>query len=258
MKLNDKTAIVTGAASGIGLAIAEALAEAGARVIVADIAREKGEAAAAAIRQKGQKAEFVDFDITDEAAVKKAMAALTDALGAPTILVNNAGIALSAPFLKADAAFWRKVFDIDLMGAVFCTQAVLPAMLEAKWGRIINNASTAGVTGHAYTTTYCAAKHAVVGMTRALAMEVARTPVTVNAVCPGWVETQLVEEAIDRIVQKTGRSALDARHSLEAMSPQPRMVLPNEVAHVVAMLCSEDARSIHGQAIPIDGGQVMS
>jgi NAD(P)-dependent dehydrogenase (short-subunit alcohol dehydrogenase family) len=131
-------------------------------------------------------------------------------------------------------------------------------MIAGGFGRVVNVASNAGLTGYAYSTAYCASKHAVVGMTRALAMEVARTPVTVNAVCPGWVATRLVDEAVERIVTKTGRSVEDARRSLEAMSPQRRMVEPDEVAHVVAMLCSDEARSVHGQAIAIDGGQVMA
>ena len=257
MKLNDKTAIVTGAASGIGLAISETLAESGARVVIADIARDKGEAAAAAIRTKGQKAEFVHFDITDEVAVKKAMATLKDALGAPSILVNNAGVALSAPFLKSDAAFWRKVLDIDLMGAVYCTQAVLPAMLEAKWGRIINNASTAGVTGHAYTTTYCAAKHAMIGLTRALAIETARTGVTVNAVCPGYADTEMTARTVANIISKTGRTREEAIASLVAHNPQGRLIQPREVGNAVAWLCGDNAASVTGQSIVIAGGEIM-
>jgi NAD(P)-dependent dehydrogenase (short-subunit alcohol dehydrogenase family) len=174
------------------------------------------------------------------------------------VLVNNAGGAESAPLERTTDDLWDRLMALNAGGAFSLCRALIPPMIAKGWGRVVNVASNAGLTGYAYSAAYCAAKHAVVGMTRAIAVEVARAPVTVNAVCPGWVNTRLVEESIDRITKKTGRSAEEARRSLEAMSPQKRMVEPDEVAHVVAMLCAEGARSIHGQAIAIDGGQVMS
>jgi len=178
-------AVVTGGGRGIGAAIAEALARLGASVSLVGRNAEVLQATANRItKDYGVKVATASANVADDSAVQKAIANVRDVLGAPTILVNNAGVAESAPFLKSDAAFWRKVLDVDLLGAVYCTQAVLPAMLESKWGRIINIASTAGVTGYAYITTYCAAKHGMIGLTRALAIETASKGVTVNAVCP--------------------------------------------------------------------------
>ncbi len=185
------------------------------------------------------------------------MATVRDTLGAPTILVNNAGVAVSAPFMKSDAAFWRKVLDIDLMGAVYCTQAALPAMLEAKWGRIINIASTAGLAGYAYIAAYCAAKHGMIGLTRGLAMETARTGVTVNAICPGYVDTEMTAQNIANIMKKTGRSHEEVLASLVVHNPQGRLIHPREVADAVAWLCRESAASVTGQSIVIAGGELM-
>jgi NAD(P)-dependent dehydrogenase (short-subunit alcohol dehydrogenase family) len=250
-------AVITGGGRGIGAVIAQTLARQGAAVSLIGRNAEVLQAAANRLtKDYGAKVATAPADVADEAAVKKAIAALRDALGDPTILVNNAGVAISAPFLKSDAAFWRKVLDIDLMGAVYCTQAVLPAMLEAKWGRIINIASTAGVAGYAYITTYCAAKHGMIGLTRALAIETARTGVTVNAVCPGYVDTEMTAQTIANIVSKTGRSREEAVASLVSHNPQGRLIEPREVADAVAWLCGESAASVTGQSIVIAGGEV--
>jgi NAD(P)-dependent dehydrogenase (short-subunit alcohol dehydrogenase family) len=174
------------------------------------------------------------------------------------VLVNNAGAAESAPLERTSDELWDRMMAVNAGGAFALCRALIPRMIAAGWGRVINVASNAGLTGYAYTAAYCASKHAVVGLTRAIAIEVARTPVTVNAVCPGWVDTRLLDDSVARIVEKTGRSAAEARRSLEAMSPQRRLVEPGEVAHVVASLCADEARSVHGQAIAIDGGQVMA
>jgi NAD(P)-dependent dehydrogenase (short-subunit alcohol dehydrogenase family) len=252
-------AVITGGGRGIGAVIAETLARLGASISLISRNAEVLQATAnRLINEYGAKVATAPADVADEAAVKKAMAALKDALGAPTILVNNAGVAISSPFLKSDAAFWRKVLDIDLMGAVYCTQAVLPAMLEAKWGRIINIASTAGVAGYAYITTYCAAKHGMIGLTRALAIETARTGVTVNAVCPGYVDTEMTAQTVANIVSKTGRSREEAIASLVSHNPQGRLIHPREVADAVAWLCGENAASVTGQSIAIAGGEIMS
>ena len=251
-------AVVTGGGRGIGAAIADALASRGAAVSLIDLNVAALDATAARLtRDYGAKVATASADVADQAAVHAAMASLKDRLGSPTILVNNAGIAPSAPFLKADAALWRKVLDIDLMGCVYCSQAALPDMLQAGWGRIVNIASTAGITGLAYVTTYCAAKHAVIGLTRALAIETARSAVTVNAICPGYAATDLVDEAVSGITAKTGRGRDDVLAGLVARNPQGRLIKPEEVADTVVWLCSAGAGSVTGQSIVLAGGELM-
>ena len=251
--------IVTGGGRGIGAAIAESLARLGASISLIGRNAESLQATAdRIIREHGVKVATAPADVADESAIRNAISTLKDAQGAATILVNNAGVAQSAPFLKSDAAFWRKVLDVDLMGAVYCTQAVLPDMLESKWGRVINIASIAGVKGYAYIATYCAAKHAMIGLTRALAMETARTGVTVNAMCPGYTDTDMTAQSIANIIKKTGRSREETIASLVAQNPQGRLIQPAEVADAVAWLCGDNASSVTGQSIMIAGGEIMS
>jgi len=251
-------AVITGGGRGIGAAIAEALARLGASVSLIGRNAETLQVTADRLaKDYGVKVASASADVADEAAVQKAISTVRDVLGAPTVLVNNAGVAVSAPFLKSNAAFWRNVLDIDLMGSVYCTQAVLPAMLESKWGRIINIASTAGVTGYAYVTTYCAAKHGMIGLTRALAMETARTGVTVNAVCPGYTDTEMTSQTIANITKKTGRSREEALASLVTHNPQGRLIQPSEVADAVVWLCGDNAASVTGQSIAVAGGEVL-
>ena len=251
-------AVITGGGRGIGAAIAEALARLGASVSLIGRNAETLQVTADRLaKDYGVKVASASADVADEAAVQKAISTVRDVLGAPTVLVNNAGVAVSAPFLKSNAAFWRNVLDIDLMGSVYCTQAVLPAMLESRWGRIINIASTAGVTGYAYVTTYCAAKHGMIGLTRALAMETARTGVTVNAVCPGYTDTEMTSQTIANITKKTGRSREEALASLVTHNPQGRLIQPSEVADAVVWLCGDNAASVTGQSIAVAGGEVL-
>ena len=259
MSLGGRTALVTGGGRGIGRAIAERLSAGGARVVVAGRTRAEIDGVAASLGGLGGLGGLaLPLDVADRASIASALAAL-EAQGVHVdVLVNNAGAAESAPLDKTSDELWDRMLAVNAGGAFALCRALVPGMIARGFGRVINVASNAGLTGYAYSAAYCAAKHAVVGLTRALAMEVARTPVTVNAVCPGWVSTRLVDEAVERIVEKTGRSADDARRSLAAMSPQRRMVEPDEVAHMVATLCSDGAKSVHGQAIAIDGGQVMA
>ncbi len=246
--LEGKLALVTGGGRGIGAAIARALAGAGARVVVCG--RNKVDLDAIAKEIGGV---ALRVDLTDRAATDEAMASA----GHVDVLVNNAGAAESASLDRTSDALWDRILELDVTSAFRVTRAVVPGMIKAGWGRIINVASNAGLSGYGYSTAYCAAKHAMIGMTRALAIDLARTGVTINALCPGWVETQMAEEAVTRIAAKTGRSEDEARTTLASMSPQRRMILPEEVAHAALMLCPHDARGIHGQTIVIDGGAVM-
>jgi NAD(P)-dependent dehydrogenase (short-subunit alcohol dehydrogenase family) len=248
--LTGKHAVVTGASRGIGLAIARALLAEGARVTL--MARDPA-ALETAAAELGAGAAWQQIDVSDAASVAAAFARA----GAADILINNAGQAASAPFMRTEAALWQRMLDVNLTGAYHCIQAALPAMLDAGWGRIVNVASTAGLTGYRYVAAYCAAKHGLVGLTRALALELAAKGVTVNAVCPGFTETDIVQEAVANIVRKTGRSEAQARAELSAANPQGRLVQPDEVAHAVAMLCMPAAVAMNGQAIAVAGGEVM-
>jgi NAD(P)-dependent dehydrogenase (short-subunit alcohol dehydrogenase family) len=248
--LDGKHAVVTGASRGIGLAVARSLLAQGARVTL--MARDAA-ALDAAARELGGGVAWQAADVSDAASVEQAFVRA----GVVDILVNNAGQAASSPFMRTDAAMWQRMLDVNLSGAYHCIQAALPGMLDAGWGRIVNVASTAGLTGYRYVAAYCAAKHGLVGLTRALALELAAKGITVNAVCPGYTETDIVQEAVANIARKTGRSEEQARAELAAGNPQGRLVRPEEVAHAVAMLCMPDAAALNGQSIAVAGGEVM-
>jgi NAD(P)-dependent dehydrogenase (short-subunit alcohol dehydrogenase family) len=251
--LAGKHALVTGGSRGIGAAVAALLLAHGARVSV--LSRTKPAANADAAQEKSQDLNYIIADVTNSTDVSRAFADARSRFGSINILVNNAGQAVSAPFLKTDLALWRSMTAINLDGTFFCSQAALPDMLEARWGRIVNIASTAGLIGYAYVSAYCAAKHAVVGFTRALALEVASKGVTVNAVCPGYTETDMVKDAINNIVAKTGRSREQALADLVARNPQKRLIQPEEVANAVAWLCLPGSEAVTGQTIAVSGGE---
>lgn len=251
--LAGRHALVTGAGQGIGAAIARALAADGATLTLLGRRRAPLEAVAAAIGG----AHVVTGDVTDEASVAAAFEAARAANGPLAILVNNAGQAESAPFRRSDDALWRRMLDVNLMGTVRCTRLALPDLQQQPAGRVVNVASTAGQRGYAYVSAYAAAKHAVVGLTRSLALELARTTVTVNAVCPGFTETDMLEASIARIVTSTGRTADEARAELARTNPQGRLVTPDEVAAAVRWLCGDAARGVTGQCVSIAGGEVM-
>ncbi|RJF69030.1 SDR family oxidoreductase [Deinococcus cavernae] len=250
--LAGQHAFVTGGASGIGRATAQTLTRAGAKVTIAGRNVACLEAAAQELGVHSQQ-----VDVTEETSVQQAFEAARAVNGPISILVNNAGQASSAPALKTDLALWRQMLDVNLTGTWLCTRAALPDLL-AGGGRIVNVASTAGLVGYAYVSAYVAAKHGVIGLTRALALELATKNVTVNAVCPGYTETELLADAVQNIMQKTGRSEAEAKAELAKSNPQKRLIQPQEVADTVLWLCRPGAASITGQAIAIAGGEVMT
>lgn len=249
-------ALVTGGGRGIGAAVAAALIAAGHRVTVTG---RDGTALQDMVRRHGEtgRCQAVVMDVADRGSVDHAMMQARAGYGPISILVNNAGQAESAPFLKTDAELFERMLAVNLRGVFHCTQAVLGDMLAGAWGRIVNVASTAGLVGYAYVAAYCAAKHGVVGLTRALALEYATKGITVNAVCPGYTETDIVQKAVANIVAKTGRDEAQARSELASGNPMRRLVSPAEVADSVLWLCGAGAASINGQSIAVAGGEVM-
>jgi NAD(P)-dependent dehydrogenase (short-subunit alcohol dehydrogenase family)/enamine deaminase RidA (YjgF/YER057c/UK114 family) len=246
-------AVVTGAGRGIGAATARALATAGWPVVLAARTRDQVEGQAAELETRGHRARAVVCDVTSEAGVEGLAAAAAE-VGPVSVLVNNAGAAGSMPLKRTSLDDWNRLMAVNATGAFLCTRAVLPAMLERHWGRVVNIASTAGLGGGKYLAAYTAAKHAVMGLTRAVAAEVAGSGVTVNAVCPGFVDTGMTAETVSRIVTRTGRSAEEALAAALASAGQQRLVTPEEVADaVVSLVAAAGDRAPNGEAVVLDG-----
>ncbi|HSA79454.1 MAG TPA: SDR family oxidoreductase [Geminicoccaceae bacterium] len=251
--LDGQHAVVTGGGRGIGAAIAGALAAAGAKLTLMGRNQAQLQDQAAMLAT----AHAIRCDVTEEADVGAAFAQARKTFGQIAILINNAGAAESAPFARTSLELFRRMLEVNLVGTFLCSRAVLPDMLEAGFGRIVNVASIAGLKGAAYVSAYCAAKHGVVGLTRSLALETATRGITVNAVCPSYTDTDMVRSAIANIVEKSGRSAAQAEGELVGKNPQGRLIRPEEVAATVLWLCAPGAEAITGQAIAVAGGEVM-
>lgn len=259
MKLENRLAFVTGGGRGIGRAIAFAFAREGASVALAARTRAQVDCVADEISAEfGVETLALECNVADAESVAHAFAHSSEQFGSgPDILVNNAGIVETAPFAKTDEAMWQRHLDVNLTGTFRCTRAALPEMLQRGWGRVINIASIAGKTGASYISAYAASKHGVLGLTRSLALEVGATGITVNAICPGYVDTEMTSRGIENIVAKTGKSADEALDAIKQRSPQNRLVTAEEIAALALLLASEEGRGINGQAINVDGGTVL-
>ena len=257
MGLSGRRALVTGGGRGIGRAVALRLARAGVSVAVASRTHADVEAVAAEARSAGVASLALVADVARAEDVEGVFRAARAALGGIDILVNAAGVAPSALVVRTSDEAWRAAIDTNLSGAFYCLREALPEMIEGRWGRVIVVASIAAKTGYPYIAAYAASKHGVLGLVKCAALEVADKGVTVNAVCPGYVDTPMTEASIARIVEKTGRPAPELRRRLEEASPQKRLMTAEEVAGLVFYLCGEEARGITGQGLSLDGGTVV-
>lgn len=255
--LSGQHAVITGGGSGIGSAIAVELARLGANLTLMGRTLETLTAQRdRLLLEYEREIATIAVDVTDAESVEHGFAQSAEALGAASILVNNAGAADSRPFRRTTPKQWQRMLDVNLTGPALCTAQALAAMTEAGYGRVINIASTAGLKGYAYVAAYTAAKHGLIGLTRALALELATSGVTVNAVCPGFTDTDLTAASIETIVARTGRSADDARAELARFNPQNRLIEPWEVARAVGWLALPASSAITGQALVVAGGEI--
>ena len=254
--LAGRHAIVTGGSRGIGAAIAAELARAGADLTILARSAARLDQQATSLRALGGRVTALECDVAEEASVRASFARAVDELGDAYVLVNNAGVADAAPFHATSRELWERTLAVNLTSVFTCTQQVLPAMLRAQAGRVVNVASTAGLRGYKTMTAYCASKHGVVGLTRALAAETAKHGVTVNAVCPGYVETDMTEHGIDNLVSALGKTRDEARAMIVGTVPRGSLIRPEEIASAVAWLCRPEASAVSGVALPIAGGEM--
>jgi NAD(P)-dependent dehydrogenase (short-subunit alcohol dehydrogenase family) len=254
--LEDAHAVVTGGSRGIGAAIATALALRGARLTLMARSADSLQSQAYTLTELGATVQTIECDVTQEHSVERAFALAEATLGPPKILVNNAGTAVSATFAETTRDLWDQMLAVNLTGTYLCTARALPGMLAARAGRIVNISSTAGLRGYKTMTAYCAAKHGVIGFTRALALETAKHGITVNAVCPGYTDTDLTDTAVSNIVSALGKTPEEARAMLIRIIPRGALTTPAEVASAVAWLCAPESGAITGISLPVAGGEV--
>lgn len=258
MSLAGRGALITGGGRGIGAATARRLADRGVRLVLAARSTPEIEAVAAELRDRGGEAWAATCDVSDPWNVEALCREAANRIGAVDILVNNAGVASSAPVVKLALGEWERLWRINATGALLAMQGVLPGMVERGWGRVVNVASIAALRGGRYMGGYAASKHALLGLTRSAAAEVAGAGVTVNAVCPGYVDTPMTDATIENIVKRTDMGEADALDAILATTPQRRLIAPEEVAASIAFLCEDEARSINGQTVVLDGGAISA
>jgi len=254
--VNGRTALVTGAGRGVGAAVASRLARAGVRVVAAARTTHQVETVARALREEGREVYAETCDVSDPSSVERLLEHAQQRLGRVDILVNNAGTAMAAAVHKTTIEDWNRLLAVNATGPFMCLRALLPGMIERQWGRVVNVASIAGLTADRYIAAYAASKHALIGLTRAAAAEAAAHGVTVNAVCPGYIDSDMTRESIDRIVRTTRRTPEQALEAILQTTPQRRLIAPDEVAEAVAYLCTDAARGVNGEALVIDGGEL--
>lgn len=254
--MKGRTVVITGGGRGVGAAVATRLAHAGAHVLVAARTTSEIEDVAARLRADGFKADAEACDVSSADSVDRLASCAAEKLGHVDILINNAGVALAAAVHKTSLDDWNRLFSVNATGAFLCLKAFLPGMVQRRWGRVVNVASIAGLTADRYIAAYAASKHALVGLTRAAAAEVAAHGVTVNAVCPGYLATDMTQESVERIVRTTGRTREQALEAILQTTPQRRLIEADEVADAVTYLCGDAARGVNGATLVIDGGEL--
>ncbi|MGH9346951.1 MAG: SDR family NAD(P)-dependent oxidoreductase [Vicinamibacterales bacterium] len=254
--MKGRTAVITGGGRGVGAAVAARLAAAGASVLVASRTTRQVEDVAARLRADGHTVHAETCDVADPASIDRLASRAAERLGRVDILINNAGVALASAVHKTSLDDWNRLFAVNATSAFLCLKAFLPAMIERGWGRVVNVASIAGLTADRYIAAYAASKHALLGLTRAAAAEAAAHGVTVNAVCPGYLATDMTRESVARIVRTTGRTEAQALEAILQTTPQRRLIEADEVAEAVAYLCTDAARGVNGEALVIDGGEL--
>ena len=256
-KLTGRRALVTGGGRGIGRSIALALGRAGADVVIVARTPSELDQVAAEIDEMGRRSLAIPCDVTDPGQVQGMASGVLEGFGAVDVLVNNAGLGVSHKFLDHPDDLWHRMLDVNLTSGYYVTKAFVPKMVEQRWGRIINIASTASKTGARYVAAYTAAKHGVLGLTRALTAELVSHNITVSAICPSFVDTPMTDQSIAGVVEHTGMTEAQAREALEKMSPQRRLMEPGEIADLAVFLAQDGSKGITGQAINVDGGTVM-